>query len=86
MNRVLFFFILFSGICHANTEYYLTLRNEKVNLRQGPYLDYPIKLVYKKKYLPPKNFIFKLQKKFSPYCSVATWYLWRSIDDEPIQY
>ena len=41
---------------------------------------------YKKKYLPPKKFIFKLQKKFSPYCSVATWYLWRSIDDEPIQY
>ena len=28
----------------------------------------------------------KLQKKFSPYCSVATWYLWRSIDNEPIQY
>ena len=28
----------------------------------------------------------KLYKKFSPYCSVATWYLWRSIDDEPIQY
>ena len=27
-----------------------------------------------------------LNKKFSPYCSVATWYLWRSIDDEPIQY
>ena len=23
---------------------------------------------------------------FSPYCSVATWYLWRSIDPEPIQY
>ena len=41
---------------------------------------------YKKKYLPPKNFIEKLNKKFSPYCSVATWYLWRSIDDEPIQY
>ena len=41
---------------------------------------------YKKKYLPPKNFVKKLNKKFSPYCSVATWYLWRSIDDEPIQY
>tara|TARA_Y100000992_G_scaffold297450_1_gene261071 strand:- start:302 stop:928 length:627 start_codon:yes stop_codon:yes gene_type:complete len=41
---------------------------------------------YKKKYLPPKNFVAKLQKKFNPYCSVATWYLWRSIDDEPIQY
>ena len=41
---------------------------------------------YKKKYFPPKTFLNKLYKKFSPYCSVATWYLWRSIDDEPIQY
>ncbi len=41
---------------------------------------------YKKKYFPPKIFLNKLYKKFSPYCSVATWYLWRSIDDEPIQY
>ena len=41
---------------------------------------------YKKKYLPPKNFVNFLRKKFSPYCSVATWYLWRSIDNEPIQY
>ena len=41
---------------------------------------------YKKKYFPPKIFLSKLHKKFSPYCSVATWYLWRSIDDEPIQY
>jgi len=41
---------------------------------------------YKKKYLPPKNFLKKLKIKFSPYCSVATWYLWRSIDNEPIQY
>ena len=41
---------------------------------------------YKKKYLPPMNFVNSLNKKFTPYCSVATWYLWRSIDDEPIQY
>ena len=41
---------------------------------------------YKKKYFPPKKFLEKLYKKFSPYCSVATWYLWRSIDNEPIQY
>ena len=41
---------------------------------------------YKKKYFPPKIFLKKLYKKFTPYCSVATWYLWRSIDDEPIQY
>ena len=41
---------------------------------------------YKKEYLPPERFINILKKKFSPYCSVATWYLWRSIDPEPIQY
>ncbi len=41
---------------------------------------------YNKKYLPPKTFVQKLKKRFSPYCSVATWYLWRSIDNEPIQY
>jgi DNA-3-methyladenine glycosylase II len=41
---------------------------------------------YKKKYLPPESYVKLLKKKFSPYCSVATWYLWRSIDPEPIQY
>tara|TARA_Y100001935_G_scaffold25395_1_gene18791 strand:+ start:2101 stop:2736 length:636 start_codon:yes stop_codon:yes gene_type:complete len=41
---------------------------------------------YKIKYLPPMKFINLLEKRFSPYCSVATWYLWRSIDPEPIQY
>ena len=41
---------------------------------------------YNKKYFPPKIFINKLYKKFTPFCSVATWYLWRSIDNEPIQY
>ena len=41
---------------------------------------------YNKKYFPPKSFLNKLYKKFTPYCSVATWYLWRSIDNEPIQY
>mgnify|MGYP002701125669 CR=1 FL=1 len=41
---------------------------------------------YNKKYLPPESYVNYLNKKFSPYCSVATWYLWRSIDPEPIQY
>ena len=41
---------------------------------------------YNKKYLPPERFINLLKKRFTPYCSVATWYLWRSIDPEPIQY
>jgi len=41
---------------------------------------------YKKKYFPPESYLRLLNKRFTPYCSVATWYLWRSIDPEPIQY
>ena len=33
-------------------EYFLTLRNNTVNLRQGPSFDYSVKIFYKKKYLP----------------------------------
>ena len=28
------------------------MRNEKVNLRLGPSFDYPVKIIYKKKYFP----------------------------------
>ena len=33
-------------------EYFLTLRFNNVNLRQGPSFEYPVKIFYKKKYLP----------------------------------
>ena len=35
-------------------EYFLMLKNNKVNVRYGPGFDYPIKFIYKKKYLPIK--------------------------------
>ena len=50
---LLFFIFLFSfQNLHSNDEYFRTLRNDKVNLRQGPSFDYPIKIFYKKKFLP----------------------------------
>lgn len=53
VNKILFFFIILIGsTSFADEGYYLTLRNDKVNLRQGPSLNYPIKLVYNKKFLP----------------------------------
>ena len=54
VNRILFFYfiILIGSTSFADEGYYLTLRNDKVNLRQGPSLNYPIKLVYNKKFLP----------------------------------
>jgi SH3-like domain-containing protein len=33
-------------------EYFLTLRFNNVNLRQGPSFEYPVKIFYKNKYLP----------------------------------
>ena len=46
------FLLWFLQIFLYAEEYFLTLRNDKVNLRQGPSFEYPIKLFYKKKYLP----------------------------------
>ena len=48
---ILFLFLPFE-IAHSMEEYFLTLRNDKVNLRQGPSFDYPVKIFYKKKFLP----------------------------------
>ena len=49
---ILFLFFLNLSNVFAKDEYFRTLRNEKVNLRQGPSFDYPIKIFYKKKFLP----------------------------------
>jgi len=50
----LFFFIFFYfSNSYANENlHFLSLKNNLVNLRQGPSFEYPIKLTYKKKYLP----------------------------------
>ena len=51
---VLFFSILFflQDSFAKDDINFLSLKKDEVNLRQGPSLEYPIKLIYKKKYLP----------------------------------
>jgi len=45
-----------------------------------------ISINYKKKY-PLNGFeMKKLKKKWSPWSTVATWYLWRSLDPIPVKY
>ena len=46
---------------------FLSLKNDETNLRQGPSFEYPIKLIYNKKYLP----VIILDKSYS----------WRKIID-----
>jgi len=54
MLKIIFIFcLIFSSFQNLMAEeYFLTLRNDKVNLRQGPSFEYPVKLFYKKKFLP----------------------------------
>ena len=55
MFKIIYFFfiiLLFILPVKSSEEFFLTLRNDKVNLRQGPSFEYPIKLFYKKKFLP----------------------------------
>ena len=50
----LFFFILFffpKSFANESINF-LSLKKNEVNLRQGPSFEYPIKLIYNKKYLP----------------------------------
>tara|TARA_B100000965_G_C19390792_1_gene668848 strand:+ start:353 stop:799 length:447 start_codon:yes stop_codon:yes gene_type:complete len=44
--------LFFERYSFSQDEYYLTLRYDKVNLRQGPSHKYPVKIFYKKKFLP----------------------------------
>ena len=46
------FILFFTNAETSEKKKFLSLKNNEVNLRQGPSFDYPIKLIYKKKYLP----------------------------------
>ena len=49
---VVFIFMFYQNIGFSKDGYFLTLRYDKVNLRQGPSSEYPVKIFYTKKYLP----------------------------------
>ena len=51
LKLIIIFYFSFLNL-FASEDYFLTLRNDKVNLRLGPSFNYPIKIIYKKKYLP----------------------------------
>ena len=55
MLKIIFFIfstLFLYNICFSDDGYFLTLRYDKVNLRQGPSKEYPVKIFYKKKFLP----------------------------------
>ena len=55
MLKIIFFILttlFLHNICFSDDGYFLTLRYDKVNLRQGASKEYPVKIFYKKKFLP----------------------------------
>ena len=53
---IIFFFLFInpSNIRAEETNYFLSLKKNKVYVRYGPGKNYPIKYIYKKKFLPIK--------------------------------
>ena len=49
---VILIVLFYQNTSFSKDEYFLTLRYDKVNLRQGPSTEYPVKIFYTKKYLP----------------------------------
>lgn len=45
-----------------------------------------ISLAYGKKYPLSERVLLQMEKNFQPWGSVATWYLWRSLDPIPVEY
>tara|TARA_Y100000590_G_scaffold466767_1_gene643272 strand:+ start:736 stop:1209 length:474 start_codon:yes stop_codon:yes gene_type:complete len=58
LHQILYLLLLITiifNLSHGQAEEvkkFLTLKNNEVNLRLGPSFEYPVKLIYKKKYLP----------------------------------
>ena len=53
IHNILISFLLILFITSSNAgEIFVSLKKNKVNVRYGPSFDYPIKFIYKKKYLP----------------------------------
>ena len=49
---IILLILLTNGTLANENNYFLSLKNKKVNVRYGPGFDYPIKYIYKRKFLP----------------------------------
>ena len=54
MLKVIIISLFFTTFLYASEVRFLMLKNDKVNVRYGPGFKYPIKFIYKKRFLPVK--------------------------------
>ncbi len=71
------------GVWSAQMFLLFALRRPNV-LATGDYgLRAAIKSAYRKRKLPTPSQMEKIARPWHPWCSVASWYLWRSVDNAP---
>ena len=54
MWKIIIVSLFFTTFLYASEVRFLMLKNDKVNVRYGPGFKYPIKFIYKKRFLPVK--------------------------------
>ena len=54
MWKIIIISLFFTTFLYASEVRFLMLKNDKVNVRYGPGFKYPIKFIYKKRFLPVK--------------------------------
>ena len=54
MWKIIIISLFFTTFLYASEVRFLMLKNDKVNVRYGPGFKYPVKFIYKKRFLPVK--------------------------------
>jgi DNA-3-methyladenine glycosylase II len=70
------------GVWSAQMFLMFALRRENIMPTGDLGIRTAIKKAYRKRKLPLPKDILKLARKWEPYCSMACYYLWRSLDNE----
>jgi DNA-3-methyladenine glycosylase II len=70
------------GVWSAQMFLMFALRRENVMPTGDLGIRTAIKRAYRKRKLPLPKDMLKLARKWQPYCSIACYYLWRSLDNE----
>ena len=77
---VIFYFILLTNNAFAKPiNYYMSLKNDNTNVRQGPSFEYPIKFIYKKNTYQLKLLIdLKILENLETYIIILDGYIFHN--------
>ena len=76
------------GIGRWSSEMFLLFNQNRLNIFPVQDIGFlkAISKNYKLHYPPSEKYLIYFKKLWSPYCSVATWYMWRTVDPDIVQY